>query len=38
MMRIHYIAPLDLYVMPQWDYFALSDPDRRWNTTRFEFY
>jgi hypothetical protein len=50
MAGIHYIAGLDLYIMPQWYYprfaaydptfisNALGDPERRWNKTQFRFY
>jgi hypothetical protein len=38
MTGIHYIAPLDLYIMPQWHYPRLDDPKRRWQVTRWEFY
>ena len=31
MTGIHYIAPLDLYLMPQWHYPHPDDPKRRWN-------
>jgi hypothetical protein len=35
---IHYIASLDLYVLPQWHYTHLENPERRWKATQFEFY
>jgi hypothetical protein len=38
MTGIHYIAPLDLYIMPQWHYPRLDEPKRRWKVTRWEFY
>lgn len=38
MTGIHYIAPLDLYIMPQWHYPRLDDPKRRWRLSRWEFY
>jgi hypothetical protein len=38
MTGIHYLAALDLYIMPQWHYPRLDDPKRRWKTTRWEFY
>jgi hypothetical protein len=38
MTGIHYIAPLDLYLMPQWHYPYLDDPKRRWKATRWELY
>jgi hypothetical protein len=38
MTGVHYIAPLDLYIMPQWYYTHPEDPGRRWKATRFEFY
>jgi hypothetical protein len=38
MTGIHYIARLDLYIMPQWHYPRLDDPKRRWQVTRWEFY
>ena len=38
MTGVHYIAPLDLYIMPQWYYTHPEDPARRWKATRFEFY
>ena len=38
MTGIHYLAPLDLYVMPQWHYPHLDDPKRPWKVTRWEFY
>jgi len=38
MTGIHYLAPLDLYLMPQWHYPHLDDPKRRWQATRWEFY
>jgi hypothetical protein len=38
MTGIHYIAPLDLYIMPQWHYPRLDDPKRRWKASRWEFY
>ena len=38
MTGVHYIAPLDLYIMPQWHYPMLGDPKRRWKVSRWEFY
>jgi hypothetical protein len=38
MTGVHYIAGLDLYIMPQWHYPYLDDPERRWIATRIEFY
>jgi hypothetical protein len=38
MTGIHHVAPLDLYIMPQWHYPLLDDPKRRWKVTRWEFY
>ena len=38
MTGIHYISPLDLYIMPQWHYPRFDDPKRRWKLTRWEFY
>jgi len=38
MTGIHYIAPLDLYLMLQWHYSHLDDPKRRWKATTREFY
>lgn len=38
MTGIHYFAPLDIYVMPQWYYSQMDDPKRRWKATQFEFY
>lgn len=38
MTGIHHIAPLDLYIMPQWHYPRLDDPKRRWQLSRWEFY
>jgi len=38
MTGVHYIAPLDLYIMPQWHYPRLDDPKRRWKVTQWEFY
>jgi hypothetical protein len=38
MTGIHHVAPLDLYIMPQWHYPQLDDPKRRWKVTRWEFY
>jgi hypothetical protein len=38
MTGIHYITPLDLYLMPQWHYPRLDDPKRRWQLSRWEFY
>jgi len=37
MTGIHYLAGLDLYIMPQWHYPHLDDPQRRWKVTRLEF-
>jgi hypothetical protein len=40
MTGIHYVAPLGLYIMPQWSYTHLSNPDRvqRWTRTRWDLY
>jgi hypothetical protein len=38
MAGIHYVAGLDLYILPQWYYTHLDDPNRRWDATRWEFY
>ena len=38
MTGIHYLATLNLYVLPQWCYTRLDDPVRRWKATRLEFY
>ena len=38
MTGIHYIAPLGLYIMPQWHYPDLHGPEPRWQRTRLEFY
>src|SRR5579871_529932 len=38
MTGIHYIAPLGLYIMPQWYYPRLVDYRRSWSRTRLEFY
>jgi hypothetical protein len=38
MTGIHFIAPLGLYIMPQWHYTHLDDDRRRWKATCFEFY
>jgi hypothetical protein len=38
MTGIHYISGLDLYVMPQWYYPVLDNPQRRFKVTRWEFY
>lgn len=38
MTGIHYVAPLGLYIMPQWYYTHLEDDHRRWKATCFEFY
>jgi hypothetical protein len=40
MTGIHFIAPLGLYIMPQWQYLYLDDQERehRWASTRLEFY
>ena len=38
MTGIHYIAPLGLYILPQWYYTHLDDDARRWKATCLEFY
>jgi hypothetical protein len=38
MTGIHYIAPWDIYVLPQWYYPYLRDKNRRWKVTQWEFY
>ena len=40
MTGIHFLAPLGLYILPQWHYprLDLKDPRRRWGVTRWEFY
>ena len=38
MTGIHFIAPLGLYIMPQWHFPCLDDPESRWNTSRLELY
>jgi hypothetical protein len=38
MTGIHYIAPVDLSIMPQWHYPRLDDPKRRWKVSRWELY
>jgi hypothetical protein len=38
MTGVHYIAALDLYIMPQWHYPMLDNPKRRWSVSRWEFY
>lgn len=38
MTGIHHIAPLDLYILPQWYYTHLEDEARRWKATCLEFY
>ena len=38
MTGMHYVEGLDLYVMPQWHYPHLEDPQRRWSSTRWELY
>lgn len=38
MTGIHHVAPLGLYIMPQWHFPYLDDPERRWHWTRFELF
>lgn len=38
MAGIHYVAPLRRYILPQWHYTRLDDPNRRWDATRWDFY
>ena len=38
MTGIHYVAGLDLHILPQWHYPHLDDPKRRWKATRWELY
>ena len=38
MSGIHHLAPLGLYLMPQWHYPHLDDPKRRWKASRWELY
>jgi hypothetical protein len=38
MTGIHYVAPLGLYVLPQWHYPHLGDPERGYGVTRWELY
>lgn len=38
MTGVHYIAPLGLYILPQWYYTHLDDDARRWKATCLEFY
>jgi hypothetical protein len=38
MTGVHHLAPLGLYVLPQWHYTHLDDPVRRWRATCFELY
>jgi hypothetical protein len=38
MAGIHYIAPLRRYILPQWHYTRLDDPNRMWDATRWDFY
>lgn len=38
MSGIHYVAPLDRYILPQWFYTHLDDPRRTFDATRWEFY
>jgi len=38
MTGLHYIEPLDLYILPQWYYTHLDDDSRRWKATCLEFY
>jgi hypothetical protein len=38
MTGLHYIEPLDLYILPQWYHTHLDDDSRRWKATCLEFY
>lgn len=38
MTGLHYIAPLGLYILPQWHYTKLDDPQARWSATSVELY
>lgn len=38
MTGIHYVAPLDLYLMPQWHYPHLDNSKRRWKVTTWDFF
>jgi hypothetical protein len=38
MAGFHYVAPLRRYILPQWHYTRLDDPNRRWDATRWDFY
>ena len=38
MTGVHYLTPLGLYILPQWHYTLLDDPERRWSATRMELY
>jgi hypothetical protein len=38
MTGIHYIEQLGIYVLPQWHYPAIGEPDRGWGITRWELY
>jgi hypothetical protein len=38
MTGIHYVAPLGLYVLPQWHYPHLGELERGWGVTRWELY
>jgi hypothetical protein len=38
MTGVHYVAPLGIYVMPQWHYPRLGVPDEGWGATRWELY
>jgi hypothetical protein len=38
MAGVQYIPPLNRYVLPQWYYARLEDPNRMWDATRWDFY
>lgn len=38
MTGMHYIEPLNLYILPQWHFTCLEDDERRWKASCFEFY
>jgi hypothetical protein len=35
---LHFVAGLGRYILPQWHFTDHQDPDRRWRTSRLEFY
>ena len=38
MTGLHFVAGLGLYILPQWHFVDHDDADRRWRTSRLEFY